>query len=109
MVYNITMNINAILQNNDLIQMAERDGAVFKKHTTGWNSHCPIHNGDNKTAFSVWIEDGKQKWHCFTKDCGSGDVIDYVMARDHVDLKRACEILGGTQPITSMEIIKAAE
>jgi hypothetical protein len=105
----MTINIGAILQNNDLIQIAERDGAVFKKHATGWSSACPIHHGDNKTAFSVWIEDGKQKWHCFTKDCGGGDVIDYVIARDHVDLKRACEILGGGAPMTATEIIKAAE
>jgi hypothetical protein len=103
------MNIDTIIQANDLIQLAERDGAVFRKHQTGWHSPCPIHHGDNPTAFSVWVEDGKQKWHCFTRDCGGGDVIDYVIARDRVDLKRACEILGGNQPMTADEILKAAE
>jgi hypothetical protein len=103
------MNIDNILRNNDLINIAERDGAVFQKHSAGWHSPCPIHHGDNKTAFSVWIEDGKQKWHCFTRDCGGGDLIDYVMARDHVDLKRACEILGGSEPMTQEEIKSASE
>ena len=105
----LAMNIDAIILNNDLLAMAERDGAIFKKHQTGWHSACPIHRGDNKTAFSVWVEDGKQKWHCFTKGCGGGDIIDYVMARDRVDLKRACEILGGGTPMTQEEVIKAAE
>jgi hypothetical protein len=103
------MNIDTILQNNDLIELAERDGAIFSKHATGWHSHCPLHHGDNKTAFSVWVEDGKQKWHCFTRDCGGGDLLDYVMVRDRVDLKRACEILGGSEPMTQEEILKAAE
>ena len=103
------MNIDAIIQKTDLIELAERDGAQFTKHATGWHSACPLHHGDNKTAFSVWFEDGKQKWHCFTRDCGGGDVLDYVMVRDRVDLKRACEILGGNDPMTQDEILKAAE
>lgn len=37
-------------------------------------STCPIHEGDNPTAFSVRVNEGK--WKCFTGMCGSGDVVD---------------------------------
>ena len=102
------MNIDVILRDNDLLQLAERDGARFKKTGSGYHSACPIHKGDNQSAFSVWEEDGKQRWHCFTKNCGGGDVLDYVIARDNVDFKRACEILGG-QVATPEEIKTATE
>jgi len=102
------MNIDIILRDNDLIQIAERDGATFKKTGSGYHSHCPIHKGDNPTAFSVWEEDGKTRWHCFTGSCGGGDLIDYIIARDNVDFKRACEVLGGQQA-TPDEIKTATE
>ena len=36
---------------------------------------CPLHGGDNPTAFSV--DDERGLWHCFTA-CGGGDVVDLV-------------------------------
>ena len=101
-------NIDTILSTVNLIQLAESHGAEFKRSNGEWRSACPIHKGSDKTAFVVW-EDGKQRWKCFSDKCGGGDVIDYVMAHDHVDLKRAIEILGGGKPITTEEAKQAAE
>jgi hypothetical protein len=103
------MTIDTILRDNDLLRLAEHDGAQFKKGRTDWRSHCPIHKGEDRGAFAVWEEDGKQKWKCFTGVCGSGDVLDYVMAYERVDLKRAMEILGGDHPVTQAEAQQAAE
>lgn len=36
---------------------------------------CPLHQGDNPTAFRVHLERGL--WHCFTS-CGGGDVVELV-------------------------------
>lgn len=97
------MNIETVLANNDLREIAEADGAEFHKDTNGWRSTCPIHKGTDKTAFSIWLDD-KWKWKCFSGKCGGGDVIDYIIARDRVDIKRAIEILGGGNPLTIEEV-----
>jgi DNA primase len=36
---------------------------------------CPIHGGDNHTAFRVDLNSGR--WHCFTS-CGGGDIVDLI-------------------------------
>jgi DNA primase len=36
---------------------------------------CPLHNGDNPTAFRVHLKRGL--WHCFTA-CGGGDTVDLI-------------------------------
>jgi len=41
---------------------------------------CPLHHGDNPTAFRVHIERGI--WHCFTA-CGGGDVVDLIRVIEH--------------------------
>ncbi|KAF0250413.1 MAG: hypothetical protein FD167_192 [bacterium] len=40
-----------------------------------WRGRCPIHNGDNPTAFSVNID--TLAWTCFSH-CGSGSVLAFV-------------------------------
>lgn len=88
-------DINTVLAKNDLLQVAERAGARFH-HTGGeYRSCCPLHNGNNPTGFAVYIRDGRQQWTCFSGDCGTGDVIDFVMKQRRCDFVRACEILGG--------------
>lgn len=68
---------------------------------------CPIHQGHDKTAFHVY--DNGTRWKCFSGECGSGDVISFVMARDGVDFKRAVDILGGSNEITPAELTALAE
>lgn len=88
-------DINTVLAKNDLLQVAERAGARFH-HTGGeYRSFCPLHGGNNPTGFAVYTRDGKQQWTCFSGDCGTGDVIDFVMRHHRCDFVRACEILGG--------------
>jgi len=87
---------------NDLtlmLQMAERAGAKFRKAGKGFASHCPIHGGDNPTAFKVWRgEDGVALYRCWTRsECGRGDIYKLVMTLNHCDFKTAHEILGGDE------------
>lgn len=88
-------NIEALLAKNDLLAFAERAGASFKKTGGEYRSHCPIHGGKNPSAFAVWMEDGKQKWKCFTRGCGMGDLIDFVAVWQQKSFTKAIEFLGG--------------
>lgn len=53
---------------------------------------CPIHNGDNPTAFHVNLL--KNRWYCHTR-CGGGDVIDFVAQKEHCSLYKAARWLTG--------------
>jgi hypothetical protein len=88
-------NIELLLANNDLLALAERAGAKFRKTGGEYRSHCPIHGGKNPSAFAVWEESGKQKWMCFTRGCGQGDVVDFVETWQQIKFKDAVAFLGG--------------
>lgn len=78
----------------DLIQTAHRVGH-------DWRCACPIHGGKDINAFSIY--DNGQRWKCFSGDCGSGDVIAFIMARDQVGFIEAVKILGGDNTVISPE------
>jgi DNA primase len=50
-------------------------------------SCCPIHGGDNATAF-VFSEHEKL-WYCHTGGCGGGDVFDFVMQMEECTFIKA--------------------
>lgn len=103
------MDITSVVLANDLLAWAEKAGAQFHKENAGWRSHCPIHAGNNKSAFSVYEEGGKQKWKCHTGPCGGGDVVDFVMKWQGCDLKAAYEILGGERKPDPLAVARAAQ
>lgn len=60
-------------------------------------SCCPIHRGNNDTAFSIDTE--TSLWRCFTNDeCGGGDIFTLIEKIEGVDfigaVKKLAEILG---------------
>lgn len=85
------INVEALILNNDLVEIVRKAGGDLDSHN---RCACPLHGGDNDTAFSVYVKDGKQLWHCWTGSCGSGDVISFVEKWKGLDFKRACEYLG---------------
>ncbi len=72
-----------------------------------WRCACPIHAGKDINAFSIY--DNGTRWKCFSGDCGSGDVIAFVMAHQQIDFIRAVEYLGGGSKITPEEARQLAE
>jgi DNA primase len=58
----------------------------------GWErvGPCPIHHGDNPTAFHVNLL--KNRWYCHTR-CGGGDVIDFVAQKEQCSLHEAAQWL----------------
>jgi DNA primase len=52
---------------------------------------CPVHRGDNPTAFVVDLS--KNAWYCFTACGGGGDVVDLVRRVDGVGYAEAARRL----------------
>jgi len=57
------------------------------EHGNQIRCNCPIHNGNNTTAF-VMNTDNKL-WFCHTKCNAGGDIYDLVMQMEHLDFKSA--------------------
>lgn len=53
---------------------------------------CPIHKGNDNTAFSINVE--TSLWRCFTGDeCGGGDIYTFIEKIEGVKFKDAVKIL----------------
>lgn len=50
---------------------------------------CPIHQGDNNTAFVMNTEKGL--WSCKTNDCGDGDIFTLVEKMEDIPFPKAVE------------------
>jgi len=98
-----------VIERSSLLEIVEKAGAHLHRSNGEYRSACPLHGGDNKTAFSLYQSSGKWKWKCYSKDCGGGDVIDFVAAWQHIDPKAAYEWLGGAQRITPEQARALAE
>jgi len=80
-------DVNAVIQNANLRQLVERAGGNVDNHG---RCACPLHGGENETAFSIFHKEGKDYWKCHTGDCGGGDVITFVQRWQGLDFKGAC-------------------
>lgn len=99
-------DVNSIIQNADLRQLVGRAGGQPDTHG---RCSCPIHGGENESGFSIFNKDGRDYWKCWTGDCGSGDVIDFVKAWQGIDFKDACAFLGGDVASDPIAMEKSAQ
>lgn len=106
------MDVIGVLQKSDLLSVAEQAGAHFKRiNAHEWRSACPLHNGEDTGAFAVYFDvaSGKQKYKCFSDNCGQGDVYDFVMRWKGLDFVGAYRWLGGEDtPANPVEIERIA-
>ena len=71
------MDVQELVRGVDLRAMAEEAGARFQFDKS--SSPCPLHKGDNPTAFHVYRgRDGEMRWHCFTGCRTGGDAVAFV-------------------------------
>ena len=52
---------------------------------------CPLHDGSNPTEFSVSTE--KNAWHCFGNCHRGGNILDFVMIKEGLEIREAGELL----------------
>ena len=84
---------NRIRSRLSLRSLAESAGAIFRNAS----SHCPLHGGDNPTAFHLYADD--TRWHCFTNcppDANDGDIFTFYMRWKNVDFKTALHDLSNS-------------
>lgn len=59
----------------DMMQdIISSSGRKYTDHGDSLRTTCPVHDGNNPTAF-VWNYDNGL-WYCFTGSCGGGDIFD---------------------------------
>jgi DNA primase len=63
---------------------------------------CPVHGGDNLTAFSVDLR--TNRWYCFTRCAGGGDVVELVRRLHRVGFREAAAVLAA---LTSSDLAPA--
>ena len=105
------MDIQDVIASSDLLSIVSSSGVVLQDKGRGrWRCRCPLHNGHDSTGFSI-VEgnDGKLHWTCFSGDCGSGDVIDFVMKWRDLDFVEACKYLAGEVESDPAEVRRLAE
>lgn len=92
------MDFDEIKSRLSMKEVLSRYGINYlKKSGNSLYGPCPIHHGDNPTAFRVSLD--KNLWHCFTH-CGGGSVIDFIMQmeglNEHEAAKKAEEWIEGS-------------
>jgi len=89
-------NIDEILSKADLITYVERAGGKPRKNGERYSCACPLHGGDNPTAFSMYRKNGQLLWNCYTgTTCGGGDAIKFVEKWLGYSFPQACEFISG--------------
>lgn len=101
---NAVQKIKDSLNETNVKMLLEKTGAT---HITSSGSElrstCPLHHGDNQTAFA-WNLD-KNLWYCFTSDCGGGDVFDFVADYYNLSIEHDfIEIINKTAELLEIDI-----
>jgi DNA primase len=65
-------------------------GSKLRRQNQSLYGPCPLHGGDNPTAFHVHLNRGL--WRCFTA-CGGGDVVDLICSIENCTEAHAAHIL----------------
>ena len=78
--------VSVIKQNIDVEKILRHYNVDFKYFGDYIRCACPIHNGDNPTAFVI-NEDFL--WSCHTGGCGAGDVFTFIEQMEDLDFPKA--------------------
>lgn len=97
-----------VVERTNLLDLVQQAGANMRRAGKEWRGKCPLHSGDNPTAFSVYEDAGHARWKCWTHDCGQGDALDFVMKWLGVGKDEAYQYLGGDKGIGPKEIARLA-
>jgi 5S rRNA maturation endonuclease (ribonuclease M5) len=91
------LNLHVIFSGVSLEDLAQQAGTKLHRAGNDWRGKCPLHKGDNPTAFSVYVgEGGYERWHCHTKCNAGGDAIDFVQRWQGLDFMGAVKYLAET-------------
>jgi len=104
----MNFDINTVHAKSDLLSYVTMAGGHLEQDNTHrYSCACPLHGGDNTTAFSIYFDKGIWKWHCYTGRCGGGDGIEFVKVWQNLQFREACEWILG-EKITDGEALKVS-
>lgn len=83
------LNIADLKARVDIVEVAGRY-TNLRKSGRNFVGLCPLHD-DRAPSFYVYADD--QSWHCYGACGRGGDVLDLVMAAEHLELRAAAERL----------------
>ena len=104
------LDLDSLIGEADLVRLVEQAGGTLKQSGSGYRGPCPLHGGDNPTAFSIYSNGSdRQRWHCFTQCDTGGDAIDFVRAWKRLPdtaegFIEAVKILADTQGVSPNDI-----
>lgn len=87
------VDFKAVKREVSMVQVLEHYGLMSQLRQNGdtITGACPIHEGNNKTAFRVSIS--KNCWNCFSR-CGcGGNALEFVSKKENVSLLKAARLL----------------
>jgi DNA primase len=91
------LNLHVILSGVNLEDLAQQAGTKLQKSGGELRGTCPLHKGDNPTAFVIYTDvNGHTRWHCHTKCDAGGDAIDFVQRWQGLDFMGAVKYLAET-------------
>lgn len=80
--------VQYINENKDVVQLLHKVHAEnIREDNVYIRSCCPIHGGDNPTAFVINKENGL--WYCHTGACGGGDIFTLVQKTHNLNFQEA--------------------
>jgi DNA primase catalytic core len=85
-----------LLDRISLLDLIERETRVkLKKAGSEFRGCCPIHQGDNNTAFSIFQNGagGRWLWHCYTGCNAGGDALTFIRKLHNLDFVEAVKWL----------------
>lgn len=90
------LDVEKLLKAIDLPELVEREAGQAKLHRVNgsFRAACPIHGGDNRTAFSVWeTDEGYHLWKCHTRCGSSGNAIHFIQRMKNLEWFEAFKYL----------------
>jgi len=88
------LDLHVILSKVNLEELAGQAGTKLQRSGGELRGTCPLHKGDNPTAFVIYTDpNGHPRWHCHTKCDAGGDVIDFAQRWQGLDFMGAVKYL----------------
>lgn len=99
------LDLHVILSKVSLEDLAQQAGAKLQRSGGELRGRCPLHKGDNPTAFVIYTDPhGHARWHCHTKCDAGGDAIDFVQRWQGLDFMGAVKYLAETLHLDLAEL-----
>ena len=87
------VDFRAVKNAVSMVQVLEHYDLMSRLHQNGdsLTGPCPIHGGENPTAFRVSVS--KNCWNCFSRCKCGGNVLDFVARKEKVSILKAANLL----------------